>query len=298
MRGARADAALEQHLERDGLIRRGERIVVACSGGADSVALVAGLAAARTPMELELTLAYVNHGTRASAWQDECVVLRAGAALGIPVRIAAIDGAGRDEQSLREARYDALVAIARETNATAIATAHHQEDQSETVLLALLRGTGTEGLAGMRGRREIVTGVDLVRPLLRISSEQLRYYCHVHALPYAVDPTNTDLEIRRNAVRRALEELRPLFPGLDAALARTADVVAEEHAQSRRAGLRRQVRAALEREAELRDVDFSHVEAAVRTMERGGSGRFHMKAGVELEIVNGAIARRAVKGPS
>jgi tRNA(Ile)-lysidine synthase len=299
MRGARPDAALEQHLERDGVIRRGERIVVACSGGADSVALAAALAAIRTPMELHLVLAYVNHGTRASAWQDECVVLRTGAALGIPVRIAAIDGKGRNEESLRESRYDALVEIARETDASAIATAHHQEDQSETVLLALLRGAGTEGLAGMRSRRELRPGIDLVRPFLRISSEQLRYYCHVHALPYAVDPTNADVEIRRNAVRRALEGLRPLFPGLDAALARTAEVVTEEYTESRRAGLRRQVRAALEREDELRDVDFSHIEAAVRTLERGGSGRFHMKAGVELEIVNGIIAGRApARGPT
>jgi tRNA(Ile)-lysidine synthase len=293
MRGARPDAAIEQHIERDGVIRRGERIVVACSGGADSVALAAALAAVRVPMELRLELAYVNHGTRASAWQDECVVLRAGAALGIPVRVMPVDAPGRNEQSLREARYAALLDAARETGANAIATAHHQEDQSETVLLALLRGAGTEGLAGMRARRELTDGVDLVRPLLRIGSEQLRYYCHVHALPYAVDPTNADVEIRRNAVRRALEGLRPLFPGLDAAVARTADVLAEERSQTRRAGLRRQVREALEREAELRDVDFSHVEAVVRTLERGGSGRFHMKAGVELEIVNGAIAGRA-----
>jgi hypothetical protein len=93
-------------------------------------------------------------------------------------------------------------------------------------------------------------------------------------------------------VREALEALRPLFPGLDAAVARTADLVGEELERTDRAALRRRVREALDTEEALRDVDFEHVEAAVRALERGGSGRFHMKTGLELEITDGAIAVR------
>jgi tRNA(Ile)-lysidine synthase len=289
MRGAKPQEALEQHLERDGIVCRGDRIVVACSGGADSIALAAALAAVRIPMQLELALAYVHHGTRESAWQDECVVLRAGASFGVPVYVRAIEAGAGNERSLRDARYEALANLAREIASNAVATAHHQEDQSETVLLALLRGAGPQGLAGMQPRRPLTDGIDLLRPVLRLPSANLRYYCHVHALPYAVDPTNADAELRRNAVRTALEALRPLFPGLDGALARTAEIVANELSGSSRAELRRDVRRALEAEAELRDVDFQHVEAAVRALERGGSGRFHMKAGVELLVDRGKI---------
>jgi tRNA(Ile)-lysidine synthase len=291
MRGAKPEAFIEQHIERGGALRRGERVVIACSGGADSVALVHALCAARAPLELELSIAHVNHGTRPSAWQDECVVLRIAATYGLPVRIVALDPARRDEASLRDARYAALAAIARERGADAVATAHHREDQSETVLMALLRGAGPEGLAGMRVRRSLAPGVDLVRPLLPIAADELRYLCHVHALPYAVDPTNADRGLRRNALRAALDALRPLFPGLDAAVARTADMLAEELDGSERADLRRDVRAALAADEGLRDVDFAHVEAAVRTIERGGSGRFHMKKGVELRIERGEIVR-------
>ena len=129
MRGAKPETAIEQSVERDGVIRKGDRIVVACSGGADSVALAAVLHGVRTPMDLELTLAYVNHETRESAWQDECVVLRVGATFGMPVRVVHLSGEARDEATMRTARYDALTAIARDARANAIATAHHQEDQ-------------------------------------------------------------------------------------------------------------------------------------------------------------------------
>jgi tRNA(Ile)-lysidine synthase len=289
MRGAKPEASIEQAIERDGVIRRNEHVVVACSGGPDSVALAHALAAVRKPMALQLTLAYVNHGTRASAWQDECVVLRVGATFGLPVRIAALDVIERDEAALRDARYDALATIAHADGANVIATAHHREDQSETVLLALLRGAGPEGLRGMLSRRVLVEGIDLVRPLLRIGPDELRHSCHVHALPYAVDPTNADRGLRRNALRAALDSLRPLFPGLDSAVARTAELLAAESAGTQRSDLRREVRATLAAQEGLRDIDFEHVEAAVRTIERGGSGRFHMKKGVELRIEQGII---------
>jgi len=289
MRGAKPDASVEQTIERGGIIQREERIVIACSGGADSVALAYALASARKSMGLELHLAYVNHATRESAWQDECVVLRIGATFGLPVHVVALEPGARDEAALRDARYEALARLARSVGANAVATAHHREDQSETVLLALLRGAGPDGLAGMRPRRPLAQGIELVRPLLHVAADELRHLAHVHALPYAVDPTNADNSIRRNALRAALEALRPLFPGLDAAIARTADVLGEELAGSARAEARRDVRAMLAEQDGLQDVDFQHVEAVVRTIERGGSGRFHMKKGVEVRVDHGVI---------
>jgi tRNA(Ile)-lysidine synthase len=291
MRGAKPEAAVEQRIERSGALQRGERVLIACSGGVDSVALVHALCVLRGPMELDLAIGHVNHGTRPSAWQDECVALRIAATYGLPMRVAALECAGRDEAALRDARYAALTSLARECGANAVATAHHREDQSETVLLALLRGAGPEGLAGMRARRSLDGEIDLVRPLLHVGADELRALCHTHALPYAVDPTNADRGLRRNALREALDALRPLFPGLDAAIARTAELLGEEFGGSVRADLRRAVRAALETDEGLRDVDFAHVEAAVRTIERGGSGRFHMKKGVELRVEQGIIVR-------
>lgn len=290
MRGSRPEAALEEAVASDGVLARSERLVVACSGGADSVALAALLAAVRDRMALTLRIAYVHHGTRESAWQDECVVLRTGAALGIPVNVLPLTLVREDEQSLREARYEALVRFASETESNAIATAHHAEDQSETVLMALFRGAGPDGLAGMPARRRLTDEITLVRPLLRVAAGDLRYYCHVQALPYAVDPGNADAEIRRNAVRQALTALRPLFPGLDRAVARAATLVGEERSGDLKSELRRRVRSAIDEQEGLRDVDFTHVEAVVRALERGGSGRFHMKPGVEIEIDRGSIA--------
>ena len=290
MRGAKPGRALEQLLERRDVVKRRERVLIACSGGPDSVALAHALHAVAVPMQLELGMAHVNHATRASAWQDECVAMRVAATCGLPLDTTLLEGAGRDEASLRDARYAALVASAQRFGATLIVTGHNAEDQSESVLLALFRGSGAEGLGGIRARRQLSPGVDLGRPFLRVPGETLRAYCHAHALPYAVDPTNADLTLRRNAVRTALEALRPLFPGLDEAVARAAALVADEHDSVERAELRRAVRERLAREDSLRDVDFQHVEAAVRALEAGTSGSFHMKAGVRLEIVRGTIA--------
>jgi tRNA(Ile)-lysidine synthase len=290
MRGARPQASIERLIERGGALRHGDRVAIACSGGADSVALACALNALAKPMRLTLSIVHVNHGRRASAWQDECVTLRIAAACELPIDVIALPPGAGDENALRESRYQALIAAAQRRHATVVATAHHAEDQSETTLLALFRGAGPEGLAGMRMRRPIAPDLDLVRPLLRLPAERLRQYCHAQALPYAVDPTNADLGLRRNGVRAALDALRPLFPGLDEAVARAAELVGDEALAAQRAELRRRVRDRLAREQALRDVDFEHVEAAVRAIEGGRSGTFHMKAGVRLEIRSGTIA--------
>lgn len=290
MRGARPERRLEQTIARSGAIVNGESIAIACSGGPDSIALVAALAGLAKPMRLQLIVVHVNHGVRASSWQDECVVRCIATTLKLPLEVALLRDVAPGEASLREARYAALSLAARRHGAGAIATAHHAEDQSETVLLALFRGTGPAGLAGMPVRRELAPGVEIVRPLLGTAPETLRDYCHAQGLPYAVDPTNTDASIRRNAVREALASLRPLFPGLDEAVARATALSAEQTSGAPRAALRQRVRECLSGQQELRDVDFAHVEAAVRAIERGGTGRFHMKAGVCLEVDRGVIA--------
>lgn len=289
MRGAHPERDVERALEQSGVVRGGEHVLVACSGGPDSIALAAAMHAIAKRVGLVIRAAHINHGLRPSAWQDECVVLQVAAQVGIPLDVVALHSEGHDEQRLRTARYDALIDVAKRRGCTVVATAHHAEDQSETVLLALLRGTGPTGLRGMRGRRRLAPGLDLARPFLGIPAEAVRAYCHARALPYAVDPTNAEMSHPRNAVREALAVLRPLFPGLDAAVARAAEVVAEERDASPRADLRRTVREQLGSDEDLRDIDFLHVEAAVRALERGRTGTFHMKPGVVLRIERGAV---------
>jgi len=290
MRGARPERDVERSIELSGVLRHGERVLVACSGGPDSVALAAAMHALAGKLAFEILAAFVNHGLRASAWQDECVVLQIAAQFETPLDVIVLEAGASDEQRLRTARYDALIDVAKRRGCNVVATAHHAEDQSETVLLALLRGTGPAGLRGIRARRRLAPGVDIARPLLGVPSEALRDYCHIRALPYAVDPTNSQTTLRRNAVREALDALRPLFPGLDAAVARAAGVVCDELDSTERSALRRRVRRQLELEEDLRDIDFAHVEAAVRALEDGRSGAFLMKPGVTLRIERGAIA--------
>lgn len=280
---------MEEALERGGFFAAGEHVLIACSGGADSVALAALLKAVAAPLGLRLTVGHVHHGTRASAWQDEAIVLRVGAALGIPVKVRGLQPERTSEGALRDARYAALSEIAQEAGATVLATAHHAEDQTETVLLALFRGTGLAGLAGIPARRPMLGGPDLVRPLLRMEPADLRAYVQAAALPYAVDPTNADTEYRRNAVRQALAALRPLFPGLDAAVARTADVAAHEAGATEVAALRRRVRETLKAQEALTNVDFERIEAVVRTLQRGGAGHFAMSEYVDVTIENGEL---------
>jgi tRNA(Ile)-lysidine synthase len=289
VRGAHPERDVERAILQSDVLRRGERILIACSGGPDSVALTGALHAVGKRLGLGLFAAFIDHGTRESACQDECVALELAARYEIPLETIALAVPGAGEQRLRAARYRALCAAAKRRACTAIVTAHHAEDQSETVVLALLRGTGPNGLRGMPRRRRIAPGVDLARPLIGVPSETLRAYCHAKALPYAVDPTNAQLGLRRNAVREALATLRPLFPELDRAVARAAELVADERDATPRASLRHSVRERLAAQNGLRDVDFTHVEAAVRAIERGGTGTFHMKPGIALRIERGSI---------
>ncbi|SRR5579885_591778 len=206
---------------------RGVRMLAACSGGPDSVALASLLDRLAREDDAELVLAHVNHGVRASSDQDECVVLSVAARLGRRVAIARPALARDDEAALRDARYAALAELAQRENAPLVVTAHTAEDQTETVLLALFRGTGLAGLAGMPVRRALADGVELVRPLLRVTHAELATELRRSGLPYAIDPTNAELRYRRNALRPPLDALRAEFPHLDRAVARCAGIVAE-----------------------------------------------------------------------
>jgi len=279
LRGAKPEKALERQLEAARIAPDGARLVVACSGGPDSVALASLIARLAGPHRWQPVLVHVNHGLRPSAWQDECVVVSVAGRLGLRVVVRAVEPSARDEESLRKVRYATLVDAARELGAGHVLTAHTARDQSETVLLALFRGTGLAGLAGIPERRRLADGIELVRPLLRMSFEALRLEVGASGLPYARDPSNDDSRYRRNVVRRALEGLRTEFPRLDEAVARCATIVAGELAAPASSATRRKVRERLAAEVGLRDIPFERIEAALAA--RTGR-RVHIKRGVEV----------------
>ena len=283
MRGAHPQRALETLLRREASLQRGETVLAATSGGADSVALAALLARAAEAAEATLVLGHVNHSLRAGAWQEEGVVLAAGAALGVRV-VAASLGPGRaNEARLRDERYAALAGLAGHVGATRIFTAHHAADQTETVLLALFRGAGRDGLTGIPFERELGDGLRVVRPLLGVEPEDLRAYIAARHLPWALDPSNLDPAYRRNAVRAALAALRPAFPHLDAAVARCAKILREERSDVPVAQLRSRLRAELAAATGgTRDLSFERLDAAARALERGARGRHLLRRGVEL----------------
>jgi tRNA(Ile)-lysidine synthase len=279
VRGARPGAHLDARVRRAARLAAGSTVVVATSGGPDSVVLAAVLDRIGRADGFDVVFAHVNHGTRASAWQDECVVLSLGARLDRPVRIADVTTRA-DEASLRTARYDALAGIAQACGASAVATAHAAEDQTETVLLALFRGTGLDGLAGMPPRRPLTAGVDLIRPLLRITREELHAELRRLGLPYALDPSNADPRYKRNALRARLDDLRTDFPSLDAAVARCAEIVRAERSGDERAAARGELRRRLRERDLLRDIPFERIEAA---LDAPAEARVFLKPGVTLD---------------
>jgi tRNA(Ile)-lysidine synthase len=283
MRGARPGAFLDTRVRRALRMPAHATIVVATSGGPDSVVLATVLDRIGRAGDFSVVLAHVNHGLRPSAWQDECVVLSLGARLERPVHIAAVTVAG-DEAALRAARYAALERIARDCGANAIATAHCAEDQTETVLLALFRGSGLDGLAGMPPRRPLAEGIDLVRPFLRFTHAELYAELRRSGLPYALDPTNAELRYRRNALRARLADLRSDFPQLDASVARCAEIVRAERSGDDRARARNDLRERLRERDLLRDIPFERIEAA---LDASPGARVFLKPGVEA--VNGDI---------
>lgn len=270
MRGARPERALDAVVRAAVRWERGSSVLVACSGGPDSVALAALLDRLAHEDGFEPVIAHVNHGVRDSADQDECVTLSVAARLTRPAIVARLQPGGDDEAALRDVRYAALSAAAAQCGAQAVVTAHTAEDQTETVLLALFRGTGLDGLAGMPVRRPLAPGVELVRPLLRVTHLELATELRRSGLPYALDPTNADRRYRRNALRRELEVLRESFPQLDRAVARCAQIVRDELDDTARAAGRRSLRERLRASDLLRDVSFAALEEELDRQQRVG----------------------------
>ena len=200
------------------------RALVAVSGGLDSVVLLDLLH--RTAAErFELVVAHADHGIHPESASVARRVATFAEGLGLRCEIGGLAlGAGAGETSAREARYAWLFALRERVGAALVFTAHHADDQTETVLMRALEGSGTGGLAGMRA----VTG-PLVRPLLRVSRVALARYARARELPVWVDPANSDPTHLRSWIRcDLLPSIRKRLPEVDARLRRLGSHAARE----------------------------------------------------------------------
>ncbi len=203
------------------LITRQDSVLVGLSGGADSVCLLHFLRYLSKEKHFALAAVHVNHGLRgAAAAQDENFCRQLCAALDIDLFVKQVDARKTAQQydlspehGARKARYRAYQQIAKKWGATKLALGHHLDDQAETVLLNLLRGTQAKGLGGIPVRRPLCAGVEIVRPLLCVTRKEVETYLVQNKLTCVTDQTNFQDKYRRNWVRHTLlpllEEKQP-----------------------------------------------------------------------------------------
>jgi tRNA(Ile)-lysidine synthase len=273
-------ARVARTIQRHALVAPGGRVVVALSGGPDSVALVHLLLELETGGRLVVAgVAHFNHQLRgAGSDGDEAFCRDLAAGLGLPfeagrgdVRTAAKTQGRSIEDAARVLRYAFLEEAADRLGADAIAIGHSRDDQAETFLLRLIRGAGPQGLAGILPRAGRV-----VRPLLDIPRRELRAYVAARRFAFREDPTNQDLGIPRNRVRHELLPYlaREFSAGIAEVLAREASIAREDDDQ-------------LQREA----IDLSR--SIVLTRE-GGGGLIEIDAAA-LTSIHPALAARVVR---
>jgi tRNA(Ile)-lysidine synthase len=222
-----------------------DSIVVAVSGGPDSVALLHILFLLSPKWRLRLVVAHVNHRFRGSESEREADFTAGLAArLGIPFQLGDIDvpayiqATGLNGQdAARQLRYAFLHETASSFGAGKIALAHHADDQAETVLMRVIRGTGVSGLSGMPLRRK-ENNLELIRPLLRNNKSELLAYCDRHGLEYCTDSSNATRKYTRNRIRLdVMPQLKAFNPMLTESLNRLAITAAEEDDFMERAAL-------------------------------------------------------------
>lgn len=228
--------AVEKEAAERGLWQAGDTIVVAVSGGADSMALLHVLHGLAERQRLNIVAAHVNHGFRGAESAAELAAVRAFAdGLRIPCETTELDLPTYIEENrlnlqaaAREKRYDFLHEIAERHGASRIALAHHADDQAETVLMRIIRGAGLSGLSGILAKRS-ENNVELIRPLLRMNKLDLLSYCEERDIPYCTDSSNMERYYFRNTVRLdVLPYLSQFNPQLPLSLQRIAEVAGEE----------------------------------------------------------------------
>jgi len=200
------ETRIANYCRQEALFRRHDRVIVGVSGGADSICLLCVLKDLQEKFQISLVAVHVNHGLRESAAEDAAYVKKMCGEWDVPYREYCFDAGKTAEErklSLEEAgrvlRYEAFEDAKKSCGANKIALAHHMDDQVETILWNLFRGTGARGLAGMASRRD-----DVVRPLLCVSKEEIIQFLTEQNISWRTDETNAQNTFTRNRLRNQL----------------------------------------------------------------------------------------------
>src|SRR6266849_1812715 len=233
--------SLVKEWRRLGLPAANARVVVAVSGGADSVALLGALneLSQSKKLKVKLFVAHLVHGLRKDSRADARWVKALAKRLGheslarrVDVKALASGSGANLEQAARQARYKFLAKVAKERRAVVVLTAHSMDDQAETVVLNLLRGSGMDGLSGIEPARRLGEGSEIIlaRPLLSWARRQdTESYCRLRAVEFLTDEMNTDEKFTRVRVRRQLlPQMESFNPRIVEGLARTAELLRED----------------------------------------------------------------------
>lgn len=220
-------AAIHQTLKKRQLLPRQQSVLVAVSGGQDSLCLLRLLVDLQPKWHWNLAIAHCNHRWRSDAAANAAHVEALASSYQLPYYgVTAVEEL-TSEAAARDWRYQMLARIAMEQGYAYVVTGHTASDRAETLLYNLLRGSGMDGLQALTWQRSLAPTVQLVRPLLEITRAEITAFCQVASLPVWEDSTNQDLRYARNRIRQELlPYLREHFnPQVDATLAQTAELL-------------------------------------------------------------------------
>jgi tRNA(Ile)-lysidine synthase len=263
----------------EGLAKHGERrrVVVAVSGGLDSCVLLHLARFACRALEHDLTVAHFDHRMRSSSADDARWVAGLCRVWNVPLHIGRAATELTSEEGARDARYAFLADVSARADASLVLTGHHADDQAETVLFRLLRGSGSRGLSGIPAHRP----PGIVRPLLDFWRSELLEYAEGAHISWREDPTNRTATYARNAIRSRIlpDAERLVAPGARKALVRLADVAGEEEAAWE------SVLPGLMRPLDVRDIDggYSFERAGLLSLHRAVQARAIRALAAKLE---------------
>lgn len=225
---------LYNNIVQNKLLSKGDKVILAVSGGADSVALMHGFFALRSKMGFTLIIAHFDHNLRKSSVRDQRFVMKEAAALSLPffskVNEMSAPLSGSIEEFARNQRYEFLCSLARQENADAVVTAHTLDDLAETVLMRVMRGTGLAGLQAILPRR-LFCDIPLIRPMLSTTRKEVELFLSEINKAFVNDPTNSSLDFTRNKVRKMLLPMliKEFHPAIKENLARLAATSAVDY---------------------------------------------------------------------
>lgn len=232
-KGKMLEDKVKKYIKENHLIESGETIVVGVSGGPDSICMLTILEKLQKELNFQMVVAHINHGIRESALADEEYVKKVCEQKEIPIYIKKEnikDIAQEEKMGIEEAgrmvRYSFFEEIMKKMNAQKIATAHNLNDQAETILMNLFRGSGINGLKGIEKNRN----GKYIRPLINCSRKEIEEYCEKNNLKPRIDETNQENIYTRNKIRNiCIPYIEKEFnPNIIKTLVRLSDIVTEE----------------------------------------------------------------------